>query len=107
VTSGSVNFGCDQTLQIETPIVSFGLNARNVDSQPVWAGIVNSKSNTQTAANVESSTDHHLMGVKGVGSITGLDSQTIAFGVKNCPGGGHGELKMHVTWTEDKPADQP
>ncbi len=24
-----------------------------------------------------------------------------AVGVKNCPGGGHGELTVHVTWTED------
>jgi hypothetical protein len=31
------------------------------------------------------------------GSITGLDKQLF-----NCPGGGHGTLTLHVTWTEEQ-----
>jgi hypothetical protein len=103
VTSGQVNFGCDETLPVETPVVPFGLNPRNVVAQPNWSNTNNEKSHNQRSENVESPSDHRLTGTKAVGSISGLDSQSI-FGVKNCPGGGHGELTLHVTWTEDQPA---
>jgi hypothetical protein len=101
VTSGQVNFGCDQTLSVETPVVSFGLNPRNVEAQPGWSGVDNAKSHNQNSMNIEDPTDHKVTGIKAVGTITGLDPQSI-LGVKNCPGGGHGELKLHVTWTEDQ-----
>lgn len=100
VTSGQVNFGCDQTLPVETPIVSFGKNPQDVAAKPAWANTDNVKTQNQSVSNVEDA-DHHVVGVKGVGSITGLDSQSI-LGVKNCPGGGHGELTLHVTWTQDE-----
>jgi hypothetical protein len=105
VTSGQVNFGCDQTLPVETPTVSFGLNPRNVDAQPAWVAMDNVKGHNQTTTNVFDPVDHHLTGIKGTGTITGLDSQSI-LGVKNCPGGGHGALTLHVAWTEDQQADQ-
>jgi hypothetical protein len=44
--------------------------------------------------------DHRIIGVKAAGSIAGRDSQWI-LGVRNCPGGGHGELTMHASWSED------
>jgi len=103
VTSGQVNFGCEQSIQVETPAISFGLNPRNVDAQPAWMNMDDHvKSHNQSTANVEDSATHNLVGIKAVGSITGLDSQSI-FGVKNCPGGGHGELTLHASWTEDQP----
>lgn len=101
VTSGQVSFGCDQTLQVETPTVPFGLNPRNIEAQPAWANTDNAKSHNQTATNVDDPSNHHLTGIKAAGTITGLDSQMI-LGVKNCPGGGHGELRLHVSWTEDQ-----
>jgi len=101
VTSGQVNFGCDQSLQVQSPVVSFGKNPRDVDAKPVWANTDNVKTQNQSVVNVEDAADHHLVGVKAAGTITGRDSDNI-LGVKNCPGGGHGELTLHVSWTEDE-----
>ena len=100
VTSGQVNFGCDQTLPVQTPVLSFGKNPRDIAAKPAWANSDNVKSQNQSVSNVEDA-DHHVIGVKAVGSITGRDSEYI-LGVKNCPGGGHGELTLHVTWTQDE-----
>jgi hypothetical protein len=101
VSSGQVNFGCDQSVPVETPVVSFGRNPRGVAARPAWANTDNVKSQNQSVANVVDSGGHHLTGVKAVGTIAGRDSQSI-LGVKNCPGGGHGELTLHVSWTEDE-----
>ena len=101
VSSGQVNFECDQSLQVETPVVSFGKNPRDIDSRAIWANTDNVKTQNQSVVNVEDATDHHVSGVKGVGTISGRDSESI-LGVKNCPGGGHGELTVHVSWTEDE-----
>jgi hypothetical protein len=101
VTSGQVNFGCDQTLPVQTPVVSFGKNPRDIESKAVWANTDNVKAQNQTVANVEDPSDHHSVGVRAEGSISGRDSENI-LGVKNCPGGGHGELTLHVSWTEDE-----
>ena len=101
VSSGHVNFGCDQTVSVETPEVHFGANPKDVIAQPQWAGLDNVKAHNQSVAKTEDPSLQHLTAVKAIGSITGLDSQNV-LGVKNCPGGGHGELKLHVTWTEDE-----
>jgi hypothetical protein len=100
VTSGQVNFGCDQTLPVETPLVSFGKNPQDIAAKPTWANSDNVKTQNQSVSNVEDA-NHHVVGVKAFGSITGHDSQYV-LGVKNCPGGGHGELTLHVTWTQDE-----
>jgi len=101
VTSGQVNFGCDQSLPVQTPVVSFGKNPRDIDAKPAWANTDNVKTQNQSVVNVEDPADHHLVGVRATGSITGRDSENI-LGVRNCPGGGHGELTLHVNWTEDE-----
>jgi hypothetical protein len=101
VTSGQVNFGCEQTLPVETPVVSFGKNPRDINAKPAWANTANVKAQNQSVSNVEDPVDHHLVGVQAVGTITGLDLQNLVV-AKNCPGGGHGELTLHVTWTEDQ-----
>lgn len=54
----------------------------------------------QRSINVENPINHQA-GIKAAGTIRGRDKDTI-LGIKNCPGGGHGELKLHVTWTEDE-----
>ena len=101
VTSGQVNFGCDQSLPVETPIVYLGKNPTAIESQPAWANTDNVKTQNQSVVKVEASADHPSGGLKAAGTIAGRDSQNI-LGVKNCPGGGHGELTLHVTWTEDQ-----
>ena len=101
VSSGQVNFGCDQTLQVQTPVVSFGKNPRDIRPLPVWANTDNVKTQNQSVVNIEDPTDHHIAAMRGAGTITGRDSEYI-LGVKNCPGGGHGELTLHVSWTEEE-----
>jgi hypothetical protein len=100
VTSGQVNFGCDQTLPVETPVVRFGKNPRDISAKPAWANTDNVKTQNQSVANIEDA-EHRVIGLKASGSITGRDRQNI-LGVMNCPGGGHGELTLHVTWTQDE-----
>ncbi len=101
VTSGQVNFGCDQTLPVETPVILFGKSPRDIKALPAWANTDNVKAQNQSVVNVEDPADHRVVGIKATGTITGRDSQSI-LGVKNCPGGGHGELTLHVSWTEDE-----
>jgi hypothetical protein len=101
VTSGQVNFGCDQSLPVETPAIYFGKNPRDIDSRVAWANTDNVKMQNQALVKVEVSPDHPSGGMKGVGTIAGRDSQNI-LGVRNCPGGGHGELTLHVVWIEDE-----
>lgn len=105
VTSGQITLGCDQSLQPETPVVSFGKNARDIEGKADWAAMDNIKSHNQNVVTLTDAADRHPTGIKATGTITGLDSQSI-LGVKNCPGGGHGELTLHVTWTEDRPAEE-
>ncbi len=47
VTSGQVNFGCDQTLPVQTPVVSFGKNPRDIESKAAWANTDNVKASRQ------------------------------------------------------------
>lgn len=101
VTSGQVNFGCEQSLQVQSPVVSFGKNPRDIEAKAVWAKTDNVKTQNQSVVNVEDPADHRVVGVRAAGTITGRDSESI-LGVKNCPGGGHGELTLHVSWTEDE-----
>jgi hypothetical protein len=100
VTSGQVNFGCEETLNIETPVVPFGANPQNVSPQALWKNMDHVKSYKANPVEVHDPKDNRLTGIKAVGPITGVDKETM---FKNCPGGGHGELTLHVTWTEDQP----
>lgn len=102
VSSGQVNFGCDQTLQVETPPILFGNNPKDIEARAVWLNTDNVKLQSQAVVQIENPTDHRITGVKAVGPISGRDSQAI-LGVKNCAGGGHGELTLHVSWTEEGP----
>ena len=101
VTSGQVNFGCDETIPVQTPTISFGKNPRDIKPLPAWANTDNVKTQNQSVVNVEIPGDHHITGIRATGTITGRDSQN-TLGVKNCPGGGHGELTLHATWIEDE-----
>jgi hypothetical protein len=101
VSSGQVNFGCEQELGVDTPPVYFGKNPRNIDAKPGWVNTDNVKTQSSpTIINVENPVNHQA-GIKASGTLRGRDKDTI-LGVKNCPGGGHGELTLHVTWTEDE-----
>jgi hypothetical protein len=84
VASGQVSFGCDESLAVETPVISFGKNPRDIESIASWINTDNVKTQNQSVINVQDPTGHHLAGVKAAGTITGRDSQNI-LGVKGLP----------------------
>jgi hypothetical protein len=96
VSSGQVNFGCDETQPVKTPEVFFGANPGEIQPRPDWVQTDNVKGHTQQVI-YDKDPANHVKGVFAQGSITGLDKQ-----VFNCPGGGHGTLALHVTWTEEQ-----
>ncbi len=103
-TSGQVNVGCNETA---TANVRWQLPAgARVEGtvQPRWEATDNVKAlNAPPAASVSDGI------VSAQGTITGLDRQNLAFGISNCPGGGHGQLVIHgqyvalVSRSEEQP----
>jgi hypothetical protein len=99
VSTGQVNFGCQQTLNVETPEIEFGPNPRNIDAKTEWVSMDNHvKSYAASTKDVLDPASQRRLGIEGVGTITGLDRDI----VKNCPGGGHGTLTLHASWVEDQ-----
>ena len=96
VSSGQVNFGCEETQSVKTPEVFFGANAGDIQPRPEWVQTDNVKGHNQEVI-YDKDPANHVKGVFAQGSITGLDKQLL-----NCPGGGHGTLALHVTWTEEQ-----
>jgi hypothetical protein len=96
VSSGQVNFGCEETQPVRTPEVFFGANPRDIQPRPEWVQTDNVKGHNQEVI-YDKDPANHVKGVFAQGSITGLDKQLL-----NCPGGGHGALALHVTWTEEQ-----
>ncbi len=87
-SSGQVNVGCDSTAsgkvdwQLPPGAVLDGpLNA-------VWVNTDNLSSFNASPVPYSGS----LVGAQGL--IRGLNSQSLPFGIRNCPGGGHGELVL-------------
>lgn len=102
-SSGQVNVGCDQTA---SSVVRWQLPpGAKVDGvvQPRWEATDNVRQVTATPASIADGV------VSAGGSITGLNKQNFAFGISNCPGGGHGQLVIHgeyiasVTHSEEQP----
>jgi hypothetical protein len=72
----------------------FAVRAEDLQPQLTWANSANVKTANQKVAEIKNGNDQ-LIGIKGVGSITGLDTQFL-----NCPGGGHAELVLRASWSE-------
>lgn len=96
VSSGQLNFGCEETGQAKTPEVFFGAKPADIQPRAEWVQTDNVKGQNQQVV-YDRDSQSQLKGVLAEGSITGLDKQ-----VFNCPGGGHGTLTLHVTWTEEQ-----
>jgi hypothetical protein len=47
VSSGQVNFGCEETQQVKTPEVFFGANARDIQPRTEWVQTDNAKNQNQ------------------------------------------------------------
>jgi hypothetical protein len=85
-SSGQVNVGCDATANGE---VEWTLPAESSLEGPVSAAWVNTDNLSSSSASPIFSAPPL---VKAQGLIRGLSSQALPFGLRNCPGGGHGEL---------------
>lgn len=96
VASGQLNFGCEETGRAKTPEIAFGANPVDIEPHAEWVQTDNVKSQNQQVV-YDRDSQNQVKGVSAEGSITGLDKQ-----VFNCPGGGHGTLALHVTWTEEQ-----
>lgn len=96
VSSGQMNFGCEETKQGQTAEVFFGANPTDIQPRAEWVQTDNVKGQNQKVV-YDRDSHNQVKGVSAEGSITGLDKQ-----VFNCPGGGHGILTLHVTWTEEQ-----
>jgi hypothetical protein len=57
VSSGQVNFGCDQTLPVETSVISFGKNPKDIETRAAWLNTDNVKTQNQAVENIEDSAD--------------------------------------------------
>lgn len=96
VSSGQLNFGCGETGQAKTPEVFFGAEPADIQPRAEWVQTDNVKGQNQQVV-YDRDSQNQVKGVLAEGSITGLDRR-----VFNCPGGGHGTLTLHVTWTEEQ-----
>lgn len=96
VSSDQINFGCEETKNGKTPEVIFGTNPADIQPHAEWVQTDNAKGQNQQVL-YDRDSQNEVKGVSAEGSITGLDKQ-----VFNCPGGGHGTLALHVTWTEEQ-----
>lgn len=104
-SSGYIAVGFEGTMPGETPVVNFGRNPQVTVSTPAWARTDNLKGQNQKVEEIRDA-NNVLLGVKATGQINGRDRDTLMFGAKNCPGGGHGELTLHVEWTEQVAVNQ-
>ena len=88
MASASVNVGCEEN---GTATVAYNAptGSEIIEAQARWTDASNIKS--MDAAVIDKQTAH----AQATGTIRGLDKQEIAFGVKNCPGGGHATLHVY------------
>jgi len=91
VLGPSVNVGCEEAA---TGSVHFLLPERATlqSSNASWINVVNV---TQYSARVTQSG----LDIVANGTIQGRSRENIAFGIKNCPGGGHGNLRLTGTYS--------
>ena len=85
--SGSINVDCDSTSNASvSAVVPY---AANIEAE--WTDLSNVKSSYIDPIRVDG------RNVSVTGGIVGRDKESVAFGIKNCPGGGHGTMKVYAT----------
>jgi multisubunit Na+/H+ antiporter MnhE subunit len=101
LSGGQVNFGCGETRQAQVVFDSPANSSFIGEPAARWENFSN-VSPPQTAAAVVSGNR-----AVATGTIRGLDFQNFPFGIRNCPGGGHGELVLSGVYrTTDIRAEQ-
>lgn len=93
-SSGQVNFGCEQTVSGQA---TFRLpDDATLVGQPSasWRNIAN-------ASRMNAAVEPQGNVVIATGTITGIPYENFPFGIKNCTGGGHGELVLTGQYQTD------
>lgn len=85
VSSGQVSFGCEESRPLS---VTFPLPANSSFVGAPAARWDNTSNSSASQANVAVAEGRAVAS----GTIRGLDYQSFGFGIRNCQGGGHGEL---------------
>lgn len=101
VTSGQRNFGCSETASAE---VRYQLpEGATLLSQaiPRWENTANASEAPPPQVRREGNT------LVAVGTIRGQSFQEFGFGIRNCPGGGHGEVVLQGTYRSTTSHDEP
>lgn len=101
LSSGQVNFGCEEQRPVE---VKFTLpeNASLAGQlTAAWQNFSNAKTSDAPVAQLDTRTFIARSVVRG------LDYQNFAFGIRNCPGGGHGELVLTGTYRTTVTQEEP
>jgi multisubunit Na+/H+ antiporter MnhE subunit len=101
LSSGQVNFGCEEQRPVE---VRFTLpeNASLVGQlTATWQNFSNANTGGASVAQIDART----FVARSV--VRGLDYQNFAFGIRNCPGGGHGELVLTGTYKTTTTREEP
>ena len=89
-SSGSVNVDCDSTAGSRLSIV-FPSGTSFKYAYGSWTDLSNVKEAVVDPGQVSGNN------MTFTGHIVGLDKQDVAFGIKNCPGGGHGTFKIFLS----------
>jgi hypothetical protein len=90
ISSGQANFGCEE---VRTYSVSLPLPPGATFVGRPNASFLNLANASIVAAPVVAAD-----GLSATGALRGLDYQNFALGIRNCPGGGHGELVLAGTY---------
>jgi hypothetical protein len=98
-SSGQINFGCGQSLPV-TVNFSMPPGATLLSQSLGWVNVNNSNATSTSPVSVQGNI------VAGAGVITGLNYQEFPFGVRNCPGGGHGALVLSGSYKVDQVSEQ-
>lgn len=98
-SSGQINVGCDS---IANGVVRWALPPGARIEGQVRANWINTNNLTSAQASPAAELGNV---VSAEGTIRGLNSQSLPFGIRNCPGGGHGELVLAGQYrgTESRP----
>jgi hypothetical protein len=87
VSSPSINVGCEESGNTQVAYAA-PEGWEIVEAQAAWTGASNLKSSGTEPVQLQP------LHVTASGSIRGFDRYDVAFGLRNCPGGGHATLVL-------------
>jgi hypothetical protein len=96
---GSFNVGCEESKTDSVTVALSSIVPKGYMVHPPVSVDFRDTSNIKSASQSASIQGEDIVVNY---SLVGLDAQAFPFGIKNCPGGGHGTLILHVMLTPSK-----